>query len=95
MTNLFEAKITGRVGWEAKDMSTAKKGKGGKGHHFERKEGGMADKKAFMVKLIQEGKGKDAVVKAAMKQYPEMKESYAKPLYYHATKAAKVAAAKG
>jgi len=92
VTRLFEAKVSGRADWSAKDMGGVKGN--GKGHHFERKEGGMADKKTFMVKLILAGKSRDAVVKAAIKQFPEMKESYAKPLYYHASKAAKLAKSK-
>jgi hypothetical protein len=84
VTNLFAAKVSGRVAWDATKLVDMTKVKG-----FKKQKGGMSEKKQFMVDLIKKGKGKEAVLKLTRKQYPEMTISYRRTLYYHALRQAK------
>jgi len=84
VTNLFAAKVSGSVAWDATKLHDMSKVKG-----FKKRAGGMSEKKQFMVDLIKEGKTKEQVLKLTRKQYPDMTISYRRTLYYHAKREAK------
>lgn len=84
MTNLFAAKVSGRIPWDATKLVDTTKIKG-----FKKQKGGMSEKKDFMADLIKKGKDRDQVLKLTRKQYPDMTISYRRTLYYHAMRQVK------
>jgi len=84
VTNLFAAKVTGRVSWDATKLVDMTKVKG-----FKKQKGGMSEKRQFMVDLIEKGKDREQTLELTHKQYPDMTISYRRTLYYIAKKEAK------